>query len=324
MQTPSLDLILPYLPERLRAALVSDAYSELCICENGLVFAEMAGRNSMEQIAVEVPSQEQLRKAVNAIARLISRREADEKNPILEARLPDGARVAAMMPPIVQGITLTVRKFRENWFALDELVTNGTMSAHATDILSGALDDRSNILVSGATGAGKSTLVKALLDLIPPEQRVILIEDTAEIPLERPNRARFEAHPGITIRDLVKASLRHRPDRLIVGEVRDGAAYDLLQALNTGQLGSLSTLHASSAQNALNRLARLALQADLGVPFAAIQNEIGDVIHYVVHVARQGGQRRVTELLRVDGFADGQWRTRDCFARIEGESTSSC
>jgi pilus assembly protein CpaF len=324
MQTPSLDLILPHLPEQLQAALVSDAYSELCVCENGLVFGEIAGQNAMQQIAVDRPSQDQLRKAVNAIARLISRREADEKHPILEARLPDGSRVAAMMPPIVQGITLTVRKFRENWFTLEELVQNSMIPAFAAEIPRGALDQRCNILVSGATGAGKSTLVKALLDLIPLEQRIILIEDTAEIPMERPNRARFEAHPGVTIHDLVKASLRHRPDRLIVGEVRDGAAYDLLQALNTGQLGSLSTLHASSAQNALNRLARLALQADVALPFAAIQNEIGDVIHYVVHVARQGGLRRVVELLQVDGFLDGRWQIRDCFNIREEESVSSC
>jgi pilus assembly protein CpaF len=322
MQLPSLDLILPHLPGDLQAAVVSDAYSELCVCENGLVFAEVAGRNSMEQLAVGVPAQEQLRKAVNAIARLISRREADEKNPILEARLPDGSRIAAMMPPIVQGITLTVRKFRENWFTLDELVENGMVPRNAADVLRHAVEEHSNILVSGATGAGKSTLMKALLDLIPRDERIVLIEDTAEIPLKHENRGRFEARPGITIRDLVKASLRHRPDRLIVGEVRDGAAYDLLQALNTGQLGSLSTLHASSAQNALSRLARLALQAEVGLPFAAVQSEIGDAIHYVVHVAREGGQRRVIELIRLNGFVDGRWQTEACLRRKEAEPLS--
>lgn len=310
MPTASLDLILPYLPQDLQAAIVSDEYSEVCVCENGLVFAELVSRNSMEQLPVEVPAQDQLRKAVNAIARLIARREADESNPILEARLPDGSRVAAIMPPVVQGITLTVRKFRRNWFTLEELVSNGMISPAMAALLRDALIRRSNILVSGAPGAGKSTIVKALLDLIPLEQRVILIEDTAEIPLDRPNRARFEARAGVAIRDLVKASLRHRPDRLIVGEVRDGAAYDLLQALNTGQLGSLSTLHASSALNALNRLARLALQANVGLPFDAIQSEVGDEIHYVAHVEREAGQRRITELLQVDGFADDQWRTR--------------
>jgi pilus assembly protein CpaF len=215
-----------------------------------------------------------------------------------------------MMPPIVQGITLTVRKFRRNWFTLEELVNNGMIPPAMAALLREALVQRSNILVSGAPGAGKSTIVKALLDVIPLEQRVILIEDTAEIPLDRPNRGRFEARAGVTIRDLVKASLRHRPDRLIVGEVRDGAAYDLLQALTTGQLGSLSTLHASSALNALNRLARLALQANVGLPFDAIQSEVGDEIHFVAHVERAAGQRRITELLQVDGFADGQWRTR--------------
>jgi pilus assembly protein CpaF len=191
-------------------------------------------------------------------------------------------------------------------------VQNDTMTAAAAELLQLALAKRSNLLISGATGSGKTTVLKALLDLIPHDQRVILIEDTAEIPLERPNRARFEAHPGISIRDLVKASLRHRPDRLIVGEVRDGAAYDLLQALNTGQLGSLSTVHASSAQNALNRLARLALQANVGLPFQALQNEIGDEIHYVVHIEREGGRRRVSQLLQLQGFVNGYWRIADC------------
>jgi pilus assembly protein CpaF len=187
------------------------------------------------------------------------------------------------------------------------------MPAGAAELLRVGLAKRSNVLISGATGSGKTTILKALLDLIPEDQRVILIEDTAEIPLDRPNRARFEAHPGTTIRDLVKASLRHRPDRLLVGEVRDGAAYDLLQALNTGQLGSISTVHASSARNALNRLARLALQANVGLPFEALQNEIGDEIHYVLHIERQGGQRRVSQLLEVHGFTNGCWRTSGHF-----------
>jgi pilus assembly protein CpaF len=167
MPTASLDLILPYLPEALQAAIVSENYSEVCVCENGLVFAETTGQNSMGALSIAVPTQDQLRKAVNAIARLISRRETDENHPILEARLPDGSRVAAMMPPIVQGITLTVRKFRRNWFTLEELVENGMIPMPMALTLCEAVAHRRNILVSGAPGAGKSTIVKALLDLIP-------------------------------------------------------------------------------------------------------------------------------------------------------------
>jgi pilus assembly protein CpaF len=149
--------------------------------------------------------------------------------------------------------------------------------------------------------------------LIPEHERVLLIEDTAELPLKRPNSVRFTAREGVSIRDLLKASLRHRPDRIVVGEVRDGAAYDLLQALNTGHAGSISTLHASSATNALNRLARLALQADTGLlPFGSIQSEIGDAIQYVAHLDRHGSRREVTELIRVTGFHsdNGTWQLK--------------
>jgi pilus assembly protein CpaF len=274
------------------------------------VFVEAAGSNTMLELAGIAPTQGQLRHAVNTIARMLARREADETNPILNARLPDGSRVAAMLPPVTEGIVLTVRKFRPNWFTLAELVANATLSSSLCDELHEAVERRQNILISGPTGSGKTTLVKALLDLIPAHERVLLIEDTAELPLDRPNSVRFTAREGVSIRDLLKASLRHRPDRIVVGEVRDGAAYDLLQALNTGHAGSISTLHASSATHALNRLARLALQADTGLPFASIQSEIGDAIQYVAHIERRSSRREVTELIRVTGFHpdSGTWQ----------------
>jgi len=218
------ELILPHLPPGLQQAILSPGYSEVCVNEDGRVFVEAAGSNTMVELEGIAPTQIQLRHAVNAIARTLARREADETNPILNARLPDGSRIAAMLPPVTEGIVLTVRKFRPSWFTLAELVANGTVSQAFRDQLTQAIARRENILISGPTGSGKTTLVKALLDLIPEQERVLLIEDTAELPLDRPNRARFTARDGVSIRDLLKASLRHRPDRIIVGEVRDGAA----------------------------------------------------------------------------------------------------
>jgi pilus assembly protein CpaF len=316
------ELILPHLPPGLQEAILSPDYSEVCVNEDGRVFVEPAGSNAMVELPGIAPSQIQLRHAVNAMARTLAHREADETSPILNARLPDGSRVSAMLPPVTDGVVLTVRKFRPNWFTLEELVANGTISPGFHDQLTDAVERRQNILISGPTGSGKTTLVKALLDLIPEEERILLIEDTAELPLSRPNRVRFTAREGVSIRDLVKASLRHRPDRIIVGEVRDGAASDLLQALNTGHAGSISTRHASSAAHALSRLARLALQADPGLPFASIQSEIGDAIQYVAHIERRGALRQIAGLIRVTGFhsRSGTWLLTSISARTSCES----
>lgn len=317
------ELILPHLPPGLQEAILSPDYSEVCVNEDGRVFVEAAGSNTMLELPGIIPTQAQLRHAVNAMARTLAHREADETSPNLNARLPDGSRVSAMLPPITDGVVLTVRKFRPNWFKLEELVANDTISPAFSEQLTEAVERRQNILISGPTGSGKTTLVKALLDLIPQPERIVLIEDTAELPLSRPNRVRFTAREGVSIRELLKASLRHRPDRIIVGEVRDGAAYDLLQALNTGHAGSISTLHGSSTAHGLNRLARLALQANTGLPFASIQSEIGDAIQYVVHIERRGVQRQITEVIRVRGFhaESGTWQFTPISGAAKCEST---
>jgi pilus assembly protein CpaF len=191
---------------------------------------------------------------------------------------------------------------------LDELVERGAMTAEVAEILRRAVHERQTILFSGGTGSGKTTLLNVVANLIDGEERIGPIEDTAELRLTAPNLFRFEARraqPGIAavgIRDLLKSSLRHRPDRIIVGEVRGGEAWDLVQAINTGHAGSLSTIHANSARQALSRLATLALQVDVDIPYRAIQSEIGDLINLVVHAERRSGGRRVCQIMRVEGF----------------------
>jgi pilus assembly protein CpaF len=234
---------------------------------------------------------------------------------LLDARLPDGSRVAAAFPPCsIHGVTLTVRKFRPHWFTLDELVQANALPGAIAAQLADAVRNRQTILVSGGTDTGKTTFTKALLDFIPQSERIGVIEDTMELKIDHPNVFRFEARKefrdpsgrvstaAVTIRDLVKATLRHRPDRLIIGEVRGGEAFDLLDALNTGHAGSISTLHANSATQALSRLASLALRADVDIPYRAIQAEIGDLISLVVHIERRDAQRFLSHVLRIEGF----------------------
>jgi pilus assembly protein CpaF len=240
--------------------------------------------------------------------------EISEAQPILDARLEDGSRVAAMFPPCaVAGVALTVRKFTRR-YALPDLVRTGTVSADTAATLERAVAARHNILIAGGTGTGKTTLLNALAALIPDDDRIVVIEETAEIHLQKQNLLRFETRraqlplgteaplPPVTIADLVRATLRHRPDRILVGEVRGGEAFDLLQALNTGHHGSLSTIHANSAEQALTRLAHCVLTANVGLPHASIREAIGFAIHLVVHISRVGSHRRVSDVVRIDGY----------------------
>jgi pilus assembly protein CpaF len=219
-----------------------------------------------------------------------------------------------MFPPCaVAGPALTIRKFGRR-YTLDDLVENGTLSAGLAHRLVDAIKAERNILISGGTGTGKTTLLNALAARIPDDNRIVVIEETAEIHLDKPNLVRFEARraliplghesplPAVTIADLVRATLRHRPDRIIVGEVRGAEAFDLLQALNTGHLGSLTTIHANSADQALTRLAHCVLTANVGLPHRSIREAIALAIHLVVHIARVNGTRCVTELVSVTGF----------------------
>ena len=232
----------------------------------------------------------------------------------LDARLPDGSRVAITSPPAAPHYAITIRRFGERSFSADDLVANGTLTPGILAAAQEALSNRRNILVSGGTGSGKTTLLNALIELLPDDERIVSIEDTLELRIEQANTVRFEARDlgagALTIRDLVKHSLRHRPDHIVVGEVRGAEAADLLQALNTGHGGSLTTVHANNARSALSRLASCAMQAG-GLPWEVVCRSVVDGISLVLHMTRLKGRRYVEEALLLAGWQpeDNAWLT---------------
>src|SRR5207247_116628 len=241
----------------------------------GRVFVERDGH--LEFAEGVTVSEHNLRVAVRNLARVLGD-DVSEERPLLDSRLPDGSRVAAVLPPVsLGGTTLTIRKFQSRHFSAEELVQIGTLARDQLETLRRGIEARDNILISGGTGTGKTTLLNALAAFLPPEDRLVLIEDTAELQLEASNLVRFEARreqnglPAVSIRDLLRATLRHRPDRILLGEVRGGEAFDLLQALNTGHSGTMSTIHANSAEQALSRFASCVLQSGVDLPYAAVR-----------------------------------------------------
>jgi pilus assembly protein CpaF len=309
----SFELILPFL--RPIAHLIQDpAITEIMVNGSGRIFVEREGQ--LETVAHVTVGEHNLRVAVRNLARALGDDISDEQ-PLLDSRLPDGSRVAAALPPVsLGGTTLTIRKFQSRHFTADELVRIGTLTLHQLHIVRQAIDARDNLLISGGTGTGKTTLLNALTAFLPANDRLVLIEDTAELQLEAQNLVRFEARreqrglPAVSIRDLLRATLRHRPDRILVGEVRGGEAFDLLQALNTGHSGTLSTIHANSAEQALTRFTSCVLQSGVDLPYAAIRYGIAECLQVLVHLERRHGQRVVTQLLRVHHY-DAQTDTYD-------------
>jgi pilus assembly protein CpaF len=313
----SLDRILPFL-RPIEDLLCDPAVTEVMVNDGGKrVFVERDG--TLECVSGRTLESRNLTVAIKNIARACGD-EISDMQPLLDARLEDGSRVAAMFPPCaVAGPALTIRKFTRR-YSLDDLVHVGAVTPAQAAQLTRAIAAQQNILISGGTGTGKTTLLNALAAHIPDNDRLIVIEETAEIHLDKPNLLRFEARraqaplgqeaplPPVTIADLLRATLRHRPDRILVSEVRGAEAFDLLQALNTGHLGSLTTIHANSAEQALTRLAHCVLTANVGLPHRGIREAIALAVHLIVHVARVQGRRRVTELVAVRAYESQQDR----------------
>jgi pilus assembly protein CpaF len=311
----------------LEELLADPAVEEVMVNGHDLVYVERAGK--LERTDVRFPSEDALRDAIERVLTPLGRR-VDELSPMVDARLEDGSRVHVVIPPLsVDGPTMSIRRFSAARPGPRELMELGTLTSGLHDQLAAAVEARRSILVSGGTGSGKTTLLNALSAFIRPDERVITIEDAAELRLRQPHVVRLESRPAnvegrgqVTIRELLRGALRMRPDRIVIGEVRGGEALDLLMALNTGHEGALSTVHANSPEDALRRVETLALMAGVGLPHEAIREQLGRGLDLVVHLARlSDGSRRVVEVAEVVRTA-GSVGVRELF-RLGDESEAT-
>jgi pilus assembly protein CpaF len=323
------DVIFGYGP--LERLLPDQSISEIMVNGPHEIWVERRGLLSRTEL--RFTDESHLRRIITKMVGQIGRR-IDESSPMVEARLPDGSRVHAIVPPLsLTGPLLTIRKFAQNRFALDELVEIGTLSAAASDFLARCVEADLNKLISGGTGTGKTTLLNALSSAVPGGDRVITIEDAAELQLSQEHVLRLESRPKniegegeITIRDLVRNALRMRPDRIIVGEVRGAEALDMLQAMNTGHEGSLSTVHANSTRDALSRLETMVLMAGFDLPVKAIREQVSSALDVIVQLERlDDGTRHVTAIAEVQRMESDTITLQNLFEfhvdRVEADRT---
>ncbi|WP_375000410.1 CpaF family protein [Aeromicrobium sp. CTD01-1L150] len=299
--------------------LEDDDVTEIMVNRYDQVYVERRGRLSVSP--ARFTSEEHLRRVIDRIVNRIGRR-VDESSPLVDARLADGSRVNAVIPPLaVDGSSLTIRKFSKRPFTVTDLIGFGTMTDQMANLLDACVQARLNILVSGGTGTGKTTMLNVLSRFIPTHERIVTIEDAVELNLQQPHVVRMESRPPniegsgeVTIRDLVRNSLRMRPDRIVVGECRGGEALDMLQAMNTGHDGSISTLHANSPRDCMSRLETLVLMAGMDLPLRAIREQAASAVDVIVQIARlRDGTRRIVNVTEVMGLEGDTVVLQDIF-----------
>jgi pilus assembly protein CpaF len=303
----------------LETLLKDPTITDILINRFDKVYVERRGR--LERVDVRFRDNQHLRQIIDRIVGLVGRR-VDETSPMVDARLADGSRVNAIIPPLaLDGPALSIRRFGAKPLQLEDLIRNGAFPPPVMDFLSAAVRARCNVLISGGTGSGKTTLLNCLSRYIPEDERVVTIEDAAELQLQQPHVVRLETRPPniegrgeVTQRDLVKNCLRMRPDRIIIGEVRSAEALDMLQAMNTGHEGSMTTIHANSTRDAIARLEVMIAMAGYDIPIRALRHQISSALQIVVQAARlTGGQRKVVRVTEITGMEGDNVQMHDIF-----------
>lgn len=317
LQVSLINEILGYGP--LQPLLDDPEIAEIMVNGPYQVYVERHGK--IELTGVRFRDEQHLMRVIEKILLPLGKR-VDERVPMVDARLPDGSRVNVVVPPIVlNGPCLTIRKFARDPFTMGDLITFGTLTPEAAQFLQGAVQVKLNILITGGTSSGKTTLLNVLSAFIPNDERIITIEDTAELQLRQDHVVRLEARPPniegvgeVTIRDLVRNALRMRPDRIVVGECRGGEALDMLQAMNTGHEGSMTTIHANNPREALSRLETMVLMAGMDLPVRAIREQIAGAIDLIIHMARlRDGSRKVMQIAEITGMEGDVITMQDLF-----------
>jgi pilus assembly protein CpaF len=300
----SFELILPFL-RPIKSLLLDESVSEIMGNPDASWWYERDGIVCREDTVHFDAGR--LRTGLEVIANHLGKR-LDEDNPLLHAQLPDGSRIAAVIPPVVRPApALTIRKFTSRRYTADDLIARGTLTRSLADYLGEQISNGKTLLISGGTGTGKTTLLNILAQAIPEQERIVVIEDTAELRIEKPNVLAVECQTDtfktrISFDDLLKSALRWRPDRIILGEVRGIEARTLLDSFNTGHAGSLATIHANSAEKALHRFANLVIRSHSQATFSDAEAEIGEAVDFIVHLERKPGRRIIREVLALRGY----------------------